>query len=169
VEIVSDVRCLSDHDRNHAAAALSALAAAPSPPVPSFTETSTTQLLYPSSETEGNLPIISPAIPDGNETYEWDEGGDEKELGTDAMGAASTRDYKPGFFGNPCLLQYLRQVAHQRYHLWKASKRPYHPPQMSHLQKQRRLYHVLADLNRPGSQSTTSTPWYCLRDEPQTI
>lgn len=34
-----------------------------------------------------------------HETYEWDEGGDEKELGTDAMGAASTRDYKPGFFG----------------------------------------------------------------------
>ena len=122
VEIVSNVRRISDHDRNHAAAALSALAAAPSPPVPNFTETSTTQLLYPCSETEGDLPIIAPDIPDGNETYEWDEGGDEKELGTDAMGAASTRDYKPGFFGKPCLLQYLRQVAHQRYHLWKASK-----------------------------------------------
>ena len=43
-----------------------------------------------------------PGPPD-NETYEWDEGGDEKELGTDAMGAASTRDYKPGFFGSPPL------------------------------------------------------------------
>ena len=45
-------------------------------------------------------PAISPTGGDNeNETYEWDEGGDEKELGTDAMGAASTRDYKPGFFG----------------------------------------------------------------------
>lgn len=48
------------------------------------------------------MPIMAPSPGDANEneTYEWDEGGDEKELGTDAMGAASTRDYKPGFFGS---------------------------------------------------------------------
>jgi hypothetical protein len=51
------------------------------------------------------LPLIATSAGDANEneTYEWDEGGDEKELGTDAMGAASTRDYKPGFFGKICI------------------------------------------------------------------
>jgi hypothetical protein len=45
-----------------------------------------------------------------NETYEWDEGGDEKELGTDAMGAASTRDYKPGFFGGSSTLSFMEGI-----------------------------------------------------------
>jgi hypothetical protein len=85
----------SDQDRDHsAAAALSALARVSTPTA------SATNSAYRSPKANATpLPILSPPEPNENETYEWDEGGDEKELGTDAMGAASTRDYKPGFFG----------------------------------------------------------------------
>jgi Fungal specific transcription factor domain len=56
------------------------------------------------AEKEGSVPG------NDNETYEWDEGGDEKELGTDAMGAASTRDYKPGFFGGSSTLSFMEGI-----------------------------------------------------------
>jgi len=95
------MRRSSDQDRDHsAAAALSSLARVPTPTVVPFTE-NTHVNLRPTSNVSTPLPIIGSAPADGheNETYEWDEGGDEKELGTDAMGVASTRDYKPGFFG----------------------------------------------------------------------
>ena len=84
-----------DRNRDHsAAAALSALARVSTPTA------SATNSAYRSPKANATpLPILSPPEPNENETYEWDEGGDEKELGTDAMGAASTRDYKPGFFG----------------------------------------------------------------------
>lgn len=91
----SQARRGSDQDRDHsAAAALSSLASVPTAIV---TSTASVNNSYRLSD-----PAISPTGDvDGNEneTYEWDEGGDEKELGTDAMGATSTRDYKPGFFG----------------------------------------------------------------------
>ena len=88
-------RQASDQDRDHsAAAALSSLARIPTP---TLTLGTSVNKIYQSSDV-----AISPSGDvDANEheTYEWDEGGDEKELDTDAMGAASTRDYKPGFFG----------------------------------------------------------------------
>jgi hypothetical protein len=88
-------RQASDQDRDHsAAAALSSLATIPTATVASST---TSGKAYRSSD-----PAASPTGAVGAneiETYEWDEGGDEKELSTDAMGATSTRDSKPGFFG----------------------------------------------------------------------
>lgn len=95
------MRRSSDHDRDHsAAAALSSLARVPTPTVVPFTESAHVSF-RPASTVTTPQPLIGSAPADGNEneTYEWDEGGDEKELGTDAMGVASTRDYKPGFFG----------------------------------------------------------------------
>ena len=95
------VRRSSDHDRDHsAAAALSSLARVSTPTAVPFAENSHANYRAPDTASTP-LPILSSTSADGieNETYEWDEGGDEKELGTDAMGAASTRDYKPGFFG----------------------------------------------------------------------
>lgn len=92
----------SDQDHHSAAAALSSLGRVATPTVGTFHETTPSTALYRTpdqSQTPGNLPIISPPPPPTEETYEWDEGGDDKELGIDAMGAASTRDYKPGFFG----------------------------------------------------------------------
>jgi len=85
----------SDQDRDHsAAAALSSLARVSSP-TGGLHDSTSVHKIYRTPD-----PAISPPGGDHeNETYEWDEGGDEKELGTDAMGAASTRDYKPGFFG----------------------------------------------------------------------
>ena len=87
---------LSDHSRDHsAAAALSASARVPAPTIPF--EDSTTP---PSLDAEPtSLAMLNQGHTDGNETYEWDEGGDEKELSTDAMGAAFKGDYRPGFFG----------------------------------------------------------------------
>lgn len=85
----------SDQDRDHsAAAALSSLARVPTPTAAQIHEP--THKIYRSPDV-----AIAPTGPETheNETYEWDEGGDEKELGTDAMGAASTRPHKPGFFG----------------------------------------------------------------------
>ena len=100
-----DRRLSSDHERDHsAAAALSSLGRVNTP---SFHSPST----YRSPVAP---PSPLPPQPDTheNETYEWDEGGDEKELGIDAMGAASTRDYKPGFFG--ILLFYLITETNKR-------------------------------------------------------
>ena len=92
---LDDRRRSSDQDRDHsAAAALSSLARVATP-----TASATNSAYRSPKATSASIPIISPSHPNENETYEWDEGGDEKELGTDAMGAASTRDYKPGFFG----------------------------------------------------------------------
>jgi hypothetical protein len=94
---VSDVtRRGSDHDRDHsAAAALSSLARASTPTAGPLYDSTSVNKIYRTPD-----PAIGSTGEDHeNETYEWDEGGDEKELGTDAMGAASTRDYKPGFFG----------------------------------------------------------------------
>ena len=87
----------SDHERDHsAAAALSSLGRVNTPSFPSSVTPGHSTYRSPDAP-----PSPLPAQPDTheNETYEWDEGGDEKELGIDAMGAASTRDYKPGFFG----------------------------------------------------------------------
>ena len=94
-KVEADGRRSSDHDRDHsAAAALSSLARVATPTA------SAANSAYRSPKANTTpIPIISPLQPNDNEMYEWDEGGDEKELGTDAMGAASTRDYKPGFFG----------------------------------------------------------------------
>lgn len=91
----ADTRRISDQDRDHsAAAALSSLARVSTPTVGLHDSTSVHKI-YQTPD-----PVVSPTGGDHeNETYEWDEGGDEKELGTDAMGVASTRDYKPGFFG----------------------------------------------------------------------
>ena len=89
---------VSEQDRDHSAAAtLSSLAQVPTPTAPISSILNQSQK---DDESNGaaRLPTVPPDGPD-HETYEWDEGGDEKELGTDAMGAASTRDYKPGFFG----------------------------------------------------------------------
>lgn len=91
----AETRRTSDQDRDHsAAAALSSLARVSTP----------TAGLHDSTSVHKIYRTPDPAVtPTGggheNETYEWDEGGDEKDLGADAMGAASTRDYKPGFFG----------------------------------------------------------------------
>lgn len=80
----------SDQDRDHtAAAALSSLASVATPSGGKPHEPASANTVYPSSPLGANE----------NETYEWDEGGDEKELETDAMGAASIRGSKPGFFG----------------------------------------------------------------------
>ena len=91
----------SESDRDHsAAAALSSLARVATPIIRPFHDTTQSTNPYQTpdqTQTPANLPIISP--PPAEETYEWDEGGDEKEFGIDAMGAASTRDHKPGFFG----------------------------------------------------------------------
>ena len=91
----AEARRGSDQDRDHsAAAALSSLARV-STPTAGLHDSTSVHKIYRTPD-----PAISPTGGDHeNETYEWDEGGDEKELGTDAMGAASTRDYKPGFFG----------------------------------------------------------------------
>jgi hypothetical protein len=107
----SDIPVLQvSDDRDHrAAAALSSLASVPTPPAPAFVESSTPHISYRTPPADNNLRII-PANTDGNETYEWDEGGDEKELGTDAMGAASTRDYKPGFFGRSSTLSFMEGI-----------------------------------------------------------
>jgi hypothetical protein len=92
----------SDQDRDHcAAAALSSLARASTPTDGQFHEPASANTAHRSSDAPP-----SPLGANENETYEWDEGGDEKELGIDAMGAASTRDYKPGFFGW-LLLKYI--------------------------------------------------------------
>ena len=101
VQIHSQTRRSSDQDRDHsAAAALSSLARVSTPTVTPFAESTLTNFRA-ADVVSTPLPIIGSPPTDGNENenYEWDEGGDEKELGTDAMGAASTRDYKPGFFG----------------------------------------------------------------------
>ena len=113
------IRRSSDQDRDHsAAAALSSLARVPTPTVAPFSDAP-----FPSpGRGQTPLPIMASTPGDGNgdETYEWDEGGDEKELGTDAMGAASTRDYKPGFFGlifssrNPNVRRFLNFILHGR-------------------------------------------------------
>jgi hypothetical protein len=96
-------RRLSDQDRDHsAAAALSSLGRVSTPASNPFADAPAQHPYHTPDDTISTpLPIIAPSTGDANEneTYEWDEGGDEKELGTDAMGAASTRDYKPGFFG----------------------------------------------------------------------
>jgi hypothetical protein len=95
------MRRSSDQDRDHsAAAALSSLARVSTPTVVPYTENTNVDF-RPTSTVSTPLPVIGSAPTDGNETetYDWDEGGDEKELGTDAMGVASSRDYKPGFFG----------------------------------------------------------------------
>lgn len=91
----TEARRGSDQDRDHsAAAALSSLAQV-STPTAGLHDPTSVHKIYRTPD-----PAISPTVGDHeNEMYEWDEGGDEKELGTDAMGAASTRDYKPGFFG----------------------------------------------------------------------
>lgn len=89
-------RRLSDHSRDHSsAAAPSALARVPAPTIP-FEDSATP----PSLDAEPtSLAIVNRGHTDGNETYEWDEGGDEKELSADAMGAAFKGDCRPGFFG----------------------------------------------------------------------
>ena len=93
-------RRILDHVRDHsAAAALSALARVPTPTIP-FGDSMTPNASYCSPDREAaSLTILNQRRTDGNETYEWDEGGDEEELGTDAMGSASKGDYHPGFFG----------------------------------------------------------------------
>lgn len=94
-QVEVDGRRSSDQDRDHsAAAALSSLARVATPTASAVNS----GYRSPKANTTP-IPIMSPPQPNENEMYEWDEGGDEKELGTDAMGAASTRDYKPGFFG----------------------------------------------------------------------
>jgi len=99
---VQEPRRSSEHDRDHsAAAALSSLGRVPTPSNP-YTDGPVQHPYHtPDATNSTPMPIMAPSPGDANEneTYEWDEGGDEKELGTDAMGAASTRDYKPGFFG----------------------------------------------------------------------
>jgi hypothetical protein len=84
----------SDQDRDHsAAAALSSLARIPTPTLSLTTSVNKTYQPSDASSPTGDVDT------NDHETYEWDEGGDEKELGTDAMGTASTRDHKTGFFG----------------------------------------------------------------------
>jgi len=110
-----------DYDRDqNASAAPSSLASVPPPLIPAFSEQSTPRTLHRSPEAEQSL--LSPDNIDRNDTYEWDEGCDEKELGTDAMGAASSRDYNPGFFGTIPILQDSQKVAPQHYRSWKISK-----------------------------------------------
>ena len=90
-------RTIAPEDRDHSAAAtLSSLARVPTPTIPLSASANT--------DKEGSVPA------NDNETYEWDEGGDEKELSTDAMGAASTRDYKPGFFGGSSTLSFMEGI-----------------------------------------------------------
>ena len=90
----SEVGLSSDQDQS-AAAALSSLARVSTPTAGLLHDSTSVHKIYRTPE-----PVNNPtAVDHENETYEWDEGGDEKELGTDAMGVASTRDYKPGFFG----------------------------------------------------------------------
>lgn len=91
---------LLDHDRDHrAAAALSALARVPTPTIPNGdSETPHASYRLPDAE-RTSLTILNQEHPDGIETYEWDEGRDEEELGTDAMGSASKGNSHLGFFG----------------------------------------------------------------------
>lgn len=113
VQSLLQTRRSSDHDRDHsAAAALSALARVPTPTVSQFNDGTTHTSYRTPSASQTPLPTMAQNPGDGNEneTYEWDEGGDEKELGTDAMGAASTRDYKPGFFGGSSTLSFMEGI-----------------------------------------------------------
>src|SRR5947207_7805249 len=89
-------RLLSDHDRDHGAAAgLSALARVPAPTIP-FSDAVTSHAAHRSHDDRSTSFMTSHV---GNKTYEWDEGGDAKELGTDAMGTSSKGDHRSGFFG----------------------------------------------------------------------
>jgi hypothetical protein len=110
-------RRASDHERDHsAAAALSSLGRVHTPGVNTYNDTAAHNPYQTPDAMSTPLPIMTATSHDpiDNETYEWDEGGDEKELGTDAMGAASTRDCKPGFFGtdNEALITYFRAFVH---------------------------------------------------------
>jgi len=67
------------------------------------------------------------------DSYDWNESVDDDTFCTDAMGATSTRECKPGFFGKHHLstCNYSHKVALQHYHLQKESKRPFRPLESS--------------------------------------
>ena len=77
------------------AAGLSALARVPAPTIP-FSDAVTSHAAHRSHDDRSTSFMTSHV---GNKTYEWDEGGDGKELGTDAMGTSSKGDHRSGFFG----------------------------------------------------------------------
>jgi len=61
------------------------------------------------------------------DSYDWNESADDDVFCTDAMGASSTRECKPGFFGKHHLstCNCSLKVALQHYHSQKESKRPF--------------------------------------------
>src|SRR5579859_6161391 len=55
--------------------------------------------------------MATPQTPLDRTTYEWNE-ADERELGVDAMGAAKSQDYNPGFFGGSSTLAFMESIKH---------------------------------------------------------